>query len=256
MARAFPLLTKEQIECRVQTVKPKNGVSVLLYKTARTDYEMFDKTFGPMNWQNKYEVINGNLYCSIGVRAQGVPEFVNDWVWKSNCGTESNTEKEKGEASDALKRAGFAWGCGTELYSAPCIWIKADRLEWDGDKLKSRLVLADIRYSGDETITGLTIQDDRGNTVYSWGNSHGNVTVSDTAPKAENAPKRPETPRNAPPAPKAGKNPEKTAADAPTEPPKHLCEICGKGLYRSEEAVIERDTDAPHVYHYFCKGCK
>ena len=49
------------------------------------------------------------------------------WVWKSDCGTESNTEAQKGEASDSFKRACFNWGIGRELYTAPFIWIPADK---------------------------------------------------------------------------------------------------------------------------------
>ena len=33
------------------------------------------------------------------------------------------TEKEKGLASDSFKRAGFNWGIGRELYTAPFIYI-------------------------------------------------------------------------------------------------------------------------------------
>ena len=44
-------------------------------------------------------------------------------MWKWDCGVESNTEKEKGEASDAFKRAGFRWGIGIELYNSPRIYL-------------------------------------------------------------------------------------------------------------------------------------
>ena len=36
-------------------------------------------------------------------------------------------EAEKGEASDAFKRACFKWGIGVELYTAPFIWVSADK---------------------------------------------------------------------------------------------------------------------------------
>ena len=48
-------------------------------------------------------------------------------MWKDDAGVESNTEAEKGNASDARKRAGFAWGIGRELYTAPFTWIPADK---------------------------------------------------------------------------------------------------------------------------------
>ncbi len=43
--------------------------------------------------------------------------------WWTDVGTESNTEKEKGQASDSFKRACFNWGIGRELYSAPFTYI-------------------------------------------------------------------------------------------------------------------------------------
>lgn len=118
----FRALTPAEVECRVGNCTEK-GVSVLLYKTARTDYSILDETFGPFGWACAYEVVNGNLFCAISCKG---PDGV--WVTKSNCGTESNQEAEKGEASDAFKRAGFAWGIGRELYTAPFIWVPADKL--------------------------------------------------------------------------------------------------------------------------------
>jgi hypothetical protein len=54
------------------------------------------------------------------------PSKEDRWVWKDDAGTESNTEAEKGNASDARKRSGFAFGIGRELYTAPFIWIPAE----------------------------------------------------------------------------------------------------------------------------------
>lgn len=48
-------------------------------------------------------------------------------MFKSDCGVESNTEAQKGEASDSFKRACFNWGIGRELYTAPFIWIPAKK---------------------------------------------------------------------------------------------------------------------------------
>ena len=42
----------------------------------------------------------------------------NCWISKQDVGTESNTEKEKGQVSDSFKRACFNLGIGRELYEA------------------------------------------------------------------------------------------------------------------------------------------
>lgn len=162
--RNFRLLEPGEIECRISQVGEK-GVSVLLYKTARTDYALFDETFGQMNWQNDYKVIDGKMYCGIGVKDDATGE----WVWKWNCGTESNTEAEKGQASDAMKRAGFAWGCGAELYTAPNIRIWNERLESrNQNKVYDRFYVRDIRYNEKGEICALTLCNHKGSIVYQY----------------------------------------------------------------------------------------
>lgn len=113
-------LRADEIEVRVSNITQK-GCMLLLYKDARCDKRILDEMYTPMGWQDKYEEIKGNLYCSVGVLN---PE-TGTWVWKQDCGVESNAEKEKGEASDAFKRACFNWGIGRELYTKIFIWIKS-----------------------------------------------------------------------------------------------------------------------------------
>ena len=113
----FRDLRKDEIECRVAQIK-ETGLSLLLYKNARCDMNILDETVGAERWQRDHFECKGNLFCKIGVLFDNI-----GWVWKADCGTESNTEKQKGEASDSFKRAGFNWGIGRELYTAPFIWI-------------------------------------------------------------------------------------------------------------------------------------
>lgn len=112
-------LTENEIECKVANIS-QNGLSLLLYKTARTDMAILDEVFGQMNWQCKYEEVKGNMYCTISVYDNEKKQ----WIEKQDCGVESAFgDKEKGEASDAFKRAGFKWGIGVELYTSPFIWV-------------------------------------------------------------------------------------------------------------------------------------
>ena len=124
----FRDLTAEEIECRVQSVKP-NGLVLLLYKDARCDMRILDETVGAENWQREHYECKGNLFCRVGLRVKRNDETgpYAEWVWKSDCGVESNTEAQKGEASDSFKRACFNWGIGRELYTAPFIWIPDDK---------------------------------------------------------------------------------------------------------------------------------
>ena len=165
MARTFRLLRPDEIEVRVSEVLTGGkGVRLLLYKTARTDSAILDETFGPMGWQCRYECIDGKMYCGIGVKAQD-----GEWIWKWNVGTESNTEAEKGQASDALKRAGFVWGLGAELYSAPqiTVWADAVNIKESGGKWRcyDRFDVDRIGYDGAGRIIELLITNTSKNCV-------------------------------------------------------------------------------------------
>ena len=115
-----------QIDFRVQSINKGGYATILAYKDARYDMNVLDKAVGPENWSKRYEVIDGRLYCSVGIYNGATKE----WVWKQDVGTESNTEAEKGQASDAFKRACFNWGIGRELYDFPLIQAKLDSSEF------------------------------------------------------------------------------------------------------------------------------
>lgn len=129
----FRDLKAEEIDVRIQSTKD-NGLALLLFKDARVDMNILDETVGAENWQREHYECKGNLFCRVGICTRVKIDMSGnegdilspDWVWKSDCGTESNTEAQKGEASDSFKRACFNWGIGRELYTSPFIWIPSD----------------------------------------------------------------------------------------------------------------------------------
>lgn len=157
-------LTKDEISVKVKQITEK-GCLLLLYKTARVDAQILDEEFGPHNWVNDYKEIKGNLFCGIGVRQDN-----GDFIWRWDCGVESATEAEKGEASDAFKRAGFKWGIGVELYTAPFIWANVETVpnKKGGYDLKNKFMkfkVTDFEVK-DGKIIKLVITDDKGCVVY------------------------------------------------------------------------------------------
>ena len=116
-------LRADEIEVRVGQVTEK-GCTLLLYKDSRCDKRILDETFGINGWANCYSEIKGNLYCSIMI----YDTETGMWIQKQDCGVESNTEKEKGEASDAFKRAGFNVGIGRELYTKIFIFVATETI--------------------------------------------------------------------------------------------------------------------------------
>ena len=147
-----------------------NGYTLLLYKNARVDMAILDETVGEFNWQRDHKEVKGNLYCGIGINvnykdANKEPMF----IWKWDCGTESQFgDKEKGEASDSFKRAGFNWGIGRELYTSPFIFISCQTTASDyGYKLPNaeknrKFRVTEIQYGDKGEITRLVIKDQNG----------------------------------------------------------------------------------------------
>lgn len=166
--RNFRLLKANEIECRIAEIAKNGGsLSLLLYKTARTDAALLDETVGMLNWQTDYKMLDGKLYCGIGVKSG------ESWIWKWNVGTESNMEAEKGQASDAFKRAGFTWGLGAELYSSPQIKIWSDKCsikDYNGKfKCYDKFNVQAIEYDANEDISKLVIVNETSGAVcFSW----------------------------------------------------------------------------------------
>lgn len=153
----FRDLTADEIECRVQSVK-QNGLVLLLYKDARCDMKILDETVGAEAWQREHYECKGNLFCRVGIDVNMIAGCATPrWVFKSDCGTESNTEAQKGEASDSFKRACFNWGIGRELYTAPFIWIDAKNCNINNGKCYDKFEVEKIAIEN-KKIVGLAIR--------------------------------------------------------------------------------------------------
>ena len=115
---------------------------------------ILDQVFGSMNWQRHHEFKEGRLYCTVSIYDAATQQ----WVDKEDVGTESNTEAEKGQASDSFKRACVNWGIGRELYTAPKIRVYA----LDGEKIQyTAFSVKEIEYKNGN-ISKVIIIDDRG----------------------------------------------------------------------------------------------
>lgn len=182
----FRRLRENEIDVKVGTVTSK-GYTLLLYKNARVDMSVLDETVGAENWQNKFYEVVGNLYCSLGIKCDG------EWIWKDDCGVESDFgDKEKGQASDARKRAGFAWGIGRELYTSPFIFIPCETVKegnsykianYDEKRRSGLMKVGKITYTEEGEIKDLVIIDHNGETAFAVGKQQ---TSSQSSAKSSN----------------------------------------------------------------------
>lgn len=160
----FRTLEANEISCRVNQIGEK-GLTLLLYKDARVDMDILDETVGPMFWQREHKELKGNIYCGVSI-FDG-----KQWATKWDSGSESNTEAEKGEASDSFKRACVNWGIGRELYTAPFIYIPSSLVEiTKNDKgkytTKDTFYVSKIGYNENREIIGLSIKNKKNIRVY------------------------------------------------------------------------------------------
>lgn len=122
------LKAKIPYQWRIQSFsKHKPKCQCVAYIDARQVMEVLDSVCGPENWQSDFKEVKGNLYAGIGILLNGI------WVWKWDCGTESQTEKEKGEASDSFKRAAVKWGVGRFLYDLDIKYLDTNGIKGDSD---------------------------------------------------------------------------------------------------------------------------
>lgn len=188
----FRDLRADEIDVRIAQVKEGKGMALLLYKDARCDMNILDETVGAYNWQRSHSRDNANCTVSIWDEAKG------QWISKEDVGTESNTEAQKGLASDSFKRACFNWGIGRELYTAPFIWVSSDKVTGKYDKFS----VAEITIT-DKKIVALSIKNETtGNIVYTFGKAS-KVTTAQPKATAKATPKKaaPVTPAAAEPTP-------------------------------------------------------
>lgn len=166
----FRELRANEIDVRIQSIsKGKNGIGaiLLLYKDARCDMNILDETVGILGWKREHKMIGDRLYCVVSL----YDDEKKEWISKEDVGTESNTEAEKGHASDSFKRACFNWGIGRELYTAPFTYIQLNEGEYYDDKGRTKsnakFYVDEIKYEC-RKISRLVLVDSKNNIRFSY----------------------------------------------------------------------------------------
>lgn len=86
------------------------GGKELVYIDARQYQHRLDEVMG-LDWQCRFSHVAANgVVCEVGLKIDG------EWLWRANGAGETQIEGEKGQFSDAFKRACSMWGIGKYLY--------------------------------------------------------------------------------------------------------------------------------------------
>lgn len=97
--------------------KAQTKASCVAYIDARDVMDLLDKAVGFDGWRDSYRREGDRLICKLELRID------NEWIAREDTGTESQSESEKGEFSDAFKRAAVKWGIGRFLYDLDIKWL-------------------------------------------------------------------------------------------------------------------------------------
>lgn len=118
---------------KIQTARG-NKAQCVAYIDARDVMDLLDRAIGMENWRDSYyRDAKGSLVCRLELRIN------NEWIAKEDMGTESAFESEKGEYSDAFKRAAVKWGVGRFLYDIDFKWVDLDSTGKPIDENGSRI---------------------------------------------------------------------------------------------------------------------
>jgi hypothetical protein len=166
-------LNSDEIEFRVQSINKGQYATILPYKDARADMRRLNDVCTPLGW--KREHVNANHNCIVSLWDASEKH----WVSKEDTGTVSNTEAQKGLASDSFKRACFNWGLGIELYDYPVISIRLldNEVDMKGQKPKQtyNLKLKEwvwVTEFNETKLNFISATDQNGLVRFSWGLSN------------------------------------------------------------------------------------
>ena len=106
---------------RVQSFsKYKPQATCVAYIDSRDVQDILDAS---CVWSDRYYSEGGLLFCEITIYADG-REYK-----RTDTGSESNVDKQKGHSSDAFKRAAVKFGVGRFLYSQKIQYLTADAIK-------------------------------------------------------------------------------------------------------------------------------
>lgn len=237
----FRTLKPEEVEVRPQN-KAKNSDTkiLLLYIDSRAVTTLLDETVGNLNWKNEFYEADGLLFNRLSIWDSEKQE----WISRSETGSESTIEQEKGKVSDTFKRCLSRFGV-TELYSSPRIEVKDDGYGCTGYKV------SEIAYDDNRKITHLVIVNRFGKEIARWDTNTRQQRQAPVQPQAQpvQAPKQAHT---APPQPQ----PAQTPTEGKTAPEKKNSTILFEFAKSEEQAMKDiglYTEDICKFYDYYIK---
>ena len=185
---------KNRIKFRIGFKNRSNTRACMLgYVDARYVMDRLDSAVGKDNWSASYQVTGDTMFCTIKVTW---PD--GQVTEKCDCGTETDVDAEKGQASDAFKRAAVHYGIGRDLYSMGDFWAVLDAngnvdRDWRPEGWDSSSMNSGQDGSSSDPITTATASQPPTSTNKTAQDIADRIAKQERANEAENSPKNDET---------------------------------------------------------------
>ena len=139
----------DEIKWKCQSINRNTGKATMVaYTDARLVRRILDEALGIFGWECTYtRDEKGVLFCALTITS---PDGTK--VTKEDCGVPSEFEKEKGEVSDAFKRACFTFGICADLYDLDIHFVDCEqrsdgnwKAPWDWSPTQPKKPVKEIR---------------------------------------------------------------------------------------------------------------
>ncbi len=193
----FPALKAEDIQVAVTEITPEMGARLIFFVKGDLISIYLDNAFGTLGWSKEMKILPKGagrelMSCTITI----YDEKTNRSVSKDGVGLPSEWEPEKGEETDAFKRAAYNLGIARELrHNPPVIYIPFDDIpttmvptEGSQQKFKTSasFIVESVSYANedtnDRTIKEITVKETTTGKSFSFKN--GKVTSKKTSRKS------------------------------------------------------------------------
>ena len=158
------------------------GCEFIPYVKGYAIARILDEAVGPLGWQKQTRAIPRPGESPVMVTSIAIyDKDSGNWISKDGLGEPVNNQGDKAQETDSLKRAALSWGIGRELRvmaDKERLFIDASLLDmeclegfdsvpiW---RLRSKLNVTDLEYSGDGNVKYLVVSDGKGKMLFTYG---------------------------------------------------------------------------------------
>ena len=166
----------------VATSVSEYGCEFIPYIKGYAIAQILDDAVGITGWEKNTEIVTRTGEGSFMKTTLSIfDEFTGRWISKDGVGEPGNISGDKTQETDSLKRAALSWGIGRQfraMADRQRLFISSGNLDmeamqgFDGAvvwRIRNNFVVSDLEYDEDDNVKLLTVSDDKGKVLFSYG---------------------------------------------------------------------------------------